>query len=89
LWTGNYTSIEGLGTANSYNDGVTTELVEADVKAVFTLLFGSWLGDWDSEDDLQRRFWPRTAAVCVCLVGPAALVLQHMALGADQGSARW
>jgi hypothetical protein len=51
---GSYTSIAGLGNANAYHDVVTTELVGNDVKTVFALLFGSWLGDWDCEDDILR-----------------------------------
>ncbi|HXS68320.1 MAG TPA: glycoside hydrolase family 9 protein, partial [Candidatus Polarisedimenticolia bacterium] len=51
---GSYTSIEGIGNVGRYRDGVTTELVHDDVRAVFTLLYGSWLGDWDSEDNIQR-----------------------------------
>ena len=83
---GTYTSIEGLGTANSYNDGVTTELVEADVKAVFTLLFGSWLGDWDSEDDLQRAVLATHSCGLACAwSGRPHWFLHHMALGAPIG----
>ena len=52
---GSFTSIGGLGNSDSYHDGVTTELVKNDVKAVFTLLFGSWLNDWDSEDNIQHN----------------------------------
>lgn len=52
--SGSFTSIGGLGTFGEYRDGLTTELVEDNIKAVFTLLYGSWLGDWDSEDNLQR-----------------------------------
>jgi hypothetical protein len=28
--------------------------VNNDIQAVFTLIFGSWLGDWDHEDDFMR-----------------------------------
>ena len=51
---GSYTSIAGLGNSDSYHDVVTTELVSNDVKTVFALLFGSWLGASDSEDNLLR-----------------------------------
>jgi len=44
---GSYLTIGGLGNTGQYNDGSTVEMVNNDVRAVFTLLFGSWLGDWD------------------------------------------
>lgn len=51
---GTYTSMGGLGNSDVYHDGTATELYTNDAHAIFTLLFGSWLGDWDSEDDLMR-----------------------------------
>jgi hypothetical protein len=51
---GSFSSIGGIGTSGQYSDGTTTDLVQADIKAVFTLVFGSWLGDWDSEDNIMR-----------------------------------
>ena len=91
LWSygcgpGTYTSIGGLGTANSYHDGVTTDVVAADVKSVFTLLFGSWLGDWDSEDDFQRAVLATPSYGLTCAwSGRPHWFLHHMALGAPIG----
>jgi hypothetical protein len=83
---GTYTSIGGLGTADGYNDGLSTDLVKADVKAVFTLLFGSWLGDWDSEDDLQRSILATPSYGLACAwSGRPHWFLHHMALGAPIG----
>jgi hypothetical protein len=83
---GTYTSIGGLGTADGYNDGVTTDLVKSDVKAVFTMLFGSWLGDWDSEDDLQRSVLATPSYGLACAwSGRPHWFLHHMALGAPIG----
>lgn len=83
---GTYTSIGGLGTANTYNDGVTTDLVKADVKSVFTLLFGSWLGDWDSEDDFQRAVLATPSYGLTCAwSGRPHWFMHHMALGAPIG----
>jgi hypothetical protein len=83
---GTYTSIGGLGSADSYNDGVTTDLVSADIKSAFTLLFGSWLGDWDSEDDFQRAVLatPSYGLTC-CWSGRPHWFMHHMALGAPIG----
>jgi hypothetical protein len=51
---GSFSSIGGIGSSGQYQDGTTTDLYQADIKAVFTLLFGSWLGDWDCEDNIMR-----------------------------------
>jgi hypothetical protein len=83
---GTYTSIGGLGTADNYNDGVSTDLVRTDIKAVFTMMFGSWLGDWDSEDDLQRSVLATPSYGLTCAwSGRPHWFLQHMALGAPIG----
>src|SRR5581483_11146545 len=83
---GTYTSMGGLGTANAYHDGVTTDLVKADIKSVFTMLFGSWLGDWDSEDDFQRAVLATpTYGLTCCWSGRPHWFLHHMALGAPIG----
>lgn len=51
---GSYTTISGLGNTGLYNDGSTIEMVNGNVRGVFNLLFGSWLGDWDHEDNVLR-----------------------------------
>lgn len=51
---GSYTTMGGLGGTGTYNDGTTTEFVQANARGVFNLIFGSWLGDWDHEDNFLR-----------------------------------
>jgi hypothetical protein len=51
---GSYLAIEGLGATGPENSGNTADMAGNDRQAVFTLIFGSWLGDWDHEDDLMR-----------------------------------
>ncbi|MGH7958219.1 MAG: C25 family cysteine peptidase, partial [Opitutaceae bacterium] len=51
---GSYTSISGLGNTGLYHEGSTIEMVSDNVSGVFNLLFGSWLGDWDHEDNILR-----------------------------------
>lgn len=51
---GSYRTIDGLGSTGPANQGDTVDVVSSDIQAVFTLIFGSWLGDWDHEDDLMR-----------------------------------
>lgn len=83
---GSFTSIGGLGNTGQYNDGITTELVQADIKAVFTLLFGSWLGDWDSEDNIMRAVLATSSYSLTCgWSGRPHWFLHHMALGETIG----
>src|SRR5438067_8663833 len=83
---GSFTSISGLGNSDSYNDGTTTELMQNDVKAVFTLLFGSWLGDWDSEDDILRSVLALPSyGLTAAWSGRPHWFLHHMALGEPIG----
>lgn len=51
---GSYRTIEGLGTTGPARDCASVDLISADIQAVFTLIFGSWLGDWDQEDNFMR-----------------------------------
>jgi hypothetical protein len=83
---GTYTSIGGFGSANQYNDGTTTDLVRADAKAVFMLLFGSWLGDWDSEDDMLRSVLATPSfGLTAAWSGRPHWFVHPMALGAPIG----
>ena len=84
--SGSYTSISGIGNIGRYRDGVTTDLVQDDVKAVFTLLYGSWLGDWDSEDNLQRAVLATKDLGLTCSwSGRPHWFMHHMALGEPIG----
>ena len=84
--SGSYTSIGGIGSVGRYRDGVTTELVQDDAKAVFTLLYGSWLGDWDSEDNIQRAVLATKDLGLTCSwSGRPHWFMHHMALGEPIG----
>ena len=83
---GTYTSVGGLGTTQPFNDGVTTELVRNDVRAVFSILFGSWFGDWDAEDDMLRAVLATSTYGLTCAwSGRPHWFLHHMALGEPIG----
>jgi hypothetical protein len=83
---GSYTSIAGLGNSDAYHDVVTTELVGNDVKTVFALLFGSWLGDWDSEDNILRGVLALpTFGLAIGWSGRPHWFVHHMALGETIG----
>jgi hypothetical protein len=84
--SGSYTSIGGMGNVGQYDDGVTTELVTSNIKAVFTMLYGSWLGDWDSEDNIQRAVLATHDYGLTCVwSGRPHWFMQHMALGEPIG----
>ncbi|MDB6017633.1 MAG: hypothetical protein JWR19_2122 [Pedosphaera sp.] len=83
---GSLTSIGGIGNTGQYNDGTTPEMVGADVKAVFTLLFGSWFGDWDAEDDIMRGVLALpTYGLTSAWSGRPHWFVHHMALGEPIG----
>ncbi len=85
---GSYTSIGGLGSTGQYQDGTTVELVNADIKAVFTLVMGSWLGDWDTEDNIMRSILAtRTEGLVSAWSGRPHWFCQHMGLGMNIGYA--
>lgn len=85
---GSYTSIGGLGNTPQYNDGTTTEIYENDVKAVFTMLFGSWLGDWDSRDNIMRGILATPSMGLVCAwSGRPHWYYHHLGLGEPIGYA--
>jgi hypothetical protein len=84
--SGSYTSIGGLGNTDIYHDGITTELMSNDVRAVFTLLFGSWLGDWDSEDNIMRSILALPSyGLASVWSGRPHWFMHHMALGETIG----
>ncbi|MBI3876204.1 MAG: glycoside hydrolase family 9 protein [Verrucomicrobia bacterium] len=83
---GSYSSIGGLGNTGQYNDGITTEVVSNDVRAVFTLLFGSWLGDWDHEDNIMRSILAtKTYGLACAWSGRPHWFAHHMGLGETIG----
>jgi hypothetical protein len=83
---GSYTSIGGLGNTGQYNDGTTVEFVENDIKAVFTMLFGSWLGDWDSEDNIMRSVLATPSMGLACSwSGRPHWFYHHIGLGETLG----
>ena len=83
---GSYWTISGLGNSGLYNDGSTTEMVGNDTRAVFTLLFGSWLGDWDHEDNIMRSVLAtRTYGLASAWSGRPHWFVHHMGLGETIG----
>lgn len=83
---GSYSSIVGLGNTGPYQEGTTVELVEADIKSVFTMLMGSWLGDWDTEDNIMRGVLAtRSHGLACSWSGRPHWFYHHLGLGETLG----
>lgn len=57
-----------------------------DAHAVFVMLFGSWFGNWDDEDDIMRSVLvtPSLGLTC-CMAGRPHWFVHHMGLGETIG----
>ncbi|MFN8359372.1 MAG: T9SS type A sorting domain-containing protein [Candidatus Kapaibacterium sp.] len=55
---GSYTSCGGVGS--------TSDFVTKPVNAVFTMLFGSYFGDWDSQDNIMRAVLASNGTALTC-----------------------
>jgi hypothetical protein len=75
---GTYTSASGVAS--------TSELVTNDTPVVFTMLFGSYFGDWDSQNNLMRaQLAAQTHALTCAWAGRPYWYLHHMGLGETVG----
>jgi len=83
---GMFAGMNGPGNTGPYDEATTTDLVNADIHAVFTMLFGSYFGDWDVQDDFARAALASpTYTLACCWSGSPHWYCQHMALGATIG----
>ncbi len=75
---GTYTSASGVAT--------TAQLAVSDPQVVFTMLFGSYFGDWDSQDNLLRaELGTPTYTLASVWAGRPFWLFHHMALGETLG----
>lgn len=75
---GGYSSISGVG--------ITADLAQNDPAAVFISVFGSYLGDWDSSNNIMRAFLATpTYTLASAWVGRPNWVFHPMAMGATIG----
>ncbi|HXG47311.1 MAG TPA: C25 family cysteine peptidase, partial [Methylomirabilota bacterium] len=83
---GSTVSMSGLGTHGAYNDVWSIDLVGQDAKAIFYMMFGSWLGDWDQPDNIMRSglATPNYGLTC-SWSGRPHHYYHHMALGETVG----
>lgn len=75
---GTYTSAGGIGN--------TTNIVGKNMKTIFTMLFGSYFGDWDYKDNFLRAPLCADDPALACIwAGRPNYYLHHMALGENIG----
>ncbi len=82
LWSygcggGSYTSCSGVTT--------TADLAANPLQTVFAMLFGSYFGDWDSQDNLLRSALASGSTLTNVWAGRPKFQFQHMALGENIG----
>ena len=83
---GSPSGIDSLGTNGQYGALYSIDVVGQDAKAVFTMVFGSWFGNWDDRDDFMRSFLatPSLGLTC-CMAGQPHWFVHHMGLGETIG----
>ncbi len=75
---GSYTSCGGIGT--------TAQFVNDSINQIFTMLFGSYFGDWDSQDNLLRApLATQNGGLASAWSGRPHWHFHHMALGENIG----
>jgi len=92
LWTyacggGQDTSMSAMGLHGQYFDAWSTDIVSQDAKAVFFMLEGSWMGNWDHPDNYMRSVLatPTMGLACCCIAGHPHAYYHHMGLGEPIG----
>jgi hypothetical protein len=78
---GGATSMSQLGTHGLYNDVWTSDIVEQDAHAVFSMLYGSHLGEWDVPDNIMRAMLATSIGLTASMGGKPHWFYHHMGLG--------
>jgi hypothetical protein len=79
---GSFVSAAGVGT--------TSDFVSNPVNGIFVLLFGSYFGDWDADNDFLRApLCASTPALTSCWAGRPHWFFHHMPLGENIGYSAW
>lgn len=82
---GGASSISQLGTHGLYHDVWTSDIIEQDAQAVFSMLYGSHLGEWDTRDNILRAMLATSVGLTACMGGKPHWYLHHMGLGEPIG----
>jgi len=65
--------------------GSTTDFATKGSKAIFTMLFGSWFGDWNLQNDFMRAPLAGPTSLTCCWAGRPHWYVHHMAMGMPIG----
>ena len=82
---GGASSMSQLGTHGAYNDVWSSDIIQQDAKAVFSMLYGSHLGEWDRPDNILRAMLTTSIGLTACMGGKPHWYLHHMGLGETIG----
>ncbi|MEW6302594.1 MAG: Ig-like domain-containing protein [Verrucomicrobiota bacterium] len=83
---GSYFSVAGLGNSGAYYEGTTWDFAFFDTRAVFYMLLGSWLADWDSPNNIMRATLATRSSGLACITsGRPHWFGHHMGLGETIG----
>jgi len=66
--------------------GSTGDFASKGTKAIFTMLFGSWFGDWNVQNDFLRAPLADPTTLTCCWAGRPHWYVHHMAMGQTIGS---
>jgi len=70
--------------------GSTADISYNNMNVIFTMLFGSWFGDWNEQNNFLRApLCANTPALTSCWAGRPNWFCHHMALGENIGYAAW
>ncbi|MCS6980498.1 MAG: PKD domain-containing protein [Flavobacteriales bacterium] len=79
---GSFTTCSGVGTSSQF--------AADSLRTVFTMLFGSYFGDWDNpSNNLMRTALASGSTLAVCWAGRPFWPFHHMALGETLGFSAW
>jgi len=82
---GGGSSMSQLGTHGLYNDVWSTDIIEGDGQAVFSMCYGSHLGEWDVTDNIMRAMTATSIGLTCCMGGKPHWYFHHMGLGEPIG----
>ncbi len=85
---GDYNGIGRVGGIGNFGSTTTAEIVSSNIQSGFSIFLGSWLGDWDTEDNFLRGVLATTNyGLASFMGGTPHWFLHHMALGENIGFA--
>jgi hypothetical protein len=85
---GSFSTCSGIKTDDSGHsvNGTTADFAQNPMNVIFTMLFGSYFGDWDAQNDIMRAILcSDPPALTACWAARPSWYFHHMALGVPIG----